>query len=465
MRTTEHEGMQNDGRGVAALLLITQAGLALLAALGLHTYITLTKATALLALPQLIAFGGPVLLAVLAIGIARGSRAAALAVYAYEGLTLAGTAFSILSEGSNALVLTAGLTGLALPGAIMYFVARPTNVRRSLTTALLLATAFIHLTLVPEHLAEDPTLGRLFLLDGVGFLVMAGLSMRPSQWWRAPAAALLVATILAYLVVVLRGQESVDDLGVATKFIELLALGLVMWTERISWRWTLAAATLVGSVVFSGGLAWAATLRPGSETGHTHSHALESKTLIAEAAPTEAQREAAAQLVEDTRSGIARFTDVNVALADGYRPSTPAAAPTVHYANPKYLHSGIVDPSHPQELVYANTANGPMLLGAMYMTTSAKQAPPDIGGSLTEWHTHNTLCFWLPNFIIDGIQSPFGTCPVGSINGPTPAMLHVWTVANPGGPFADLTPSFVARVTGAAAASTAVGTGPFKQAE
>ena len=54
----------------------------------------------------------------------------------------------------------------------------------------------------------------------------------------------------------------------------------------------------------------------------------------------------------------------------------------------------------------------------------------------------------LDGFAIDGLESPFGTCPVGSINTPLPAMLHVWTVANPGGPFADdLSPAFVARLT------------------
>jgi hypothetical protein len=83
----------------------------------------------------------------------------------------------------------------------------------------------------------------------------------------------------------------------------------------------------------------------------------------------------------------------------------------------------------------------------MYMMARANMRPPDFGGSLAEWHTHSNLCFMLPRFGIDGLQSPFGTCPAGSINGPTPAMLHVWTVANPAGPFADLSPAYVARLT------------------
>jgi hypothetical protein len=107
----------------------------------------------------------------------------------------------------------------------------------------------------------------------------------------------------------------------------------------------------------------------------------------------------------------------------------------------------VVGPLHSQALVYAITLNGPLLLGAMYMLPKANQLPPDIGGSITEWHTHSNLCFMLPSLRIDGLESPFGTCPTGSINATTAAMLHVWTVANLGGPFADLTPAYVARLT------------------
>jgi hypothetical protein len=423
---------------LAAFLLITQAALALLAALGLHTYVKLSNAVAQLAGPEVLAFAGPVLLVLLAVGLLRRSRTAALGVYLWEAVTILGTAFSIFASAGSGLLLTSALTGLVLPAAVIYFVHHPTDVRKSLTTGLLLATAFIHLSLVPEHMAESRALGWLFLLNGVAFLVLGVASAGASRWWRAPAMLLLLATIAAYLVVVLRRQEAVDDLGMATKFIEVVALGLIAWHRR----WVLAGVALVGSIVLSGGLAWAATLRPGADAGHAHG-----QTLIAEAAPTDAQRTSAAQLVDDTRAGIARFNDVNVALADGYRPTTPPRAPTVHYVNPKYAHSGVVDPVHPQALVYANTPHGPMLLGAMFMTAKANQAPPDIGGSIVEWHTHENLCFFPFGLVIDGLETPFGTCPTGSINGPTPAMLHVWTVPNPGGPFADLTPAFVARLT------------------
>ena len=73
----------------------------------------------------------------------------------------------------------------------------------------------------PDHLSAPPRLGPLFALDGAAFVLLALASLRYS-WWRGPAATLLVLTIGAYLVVISRALETVDDLGVATKLVEKL---------------------------------------------------------------------------------------------------------------------------------------------------------------------------------------------------------------------------------------------------
>lgn len=429
--------MSDDRRAVTAVLLVAQCGLALLAALGLHVYLKLSNALAQLPGAELLAFAGPLVLLLLGIGMLRGSRTAVIGICAWEVLTLLGTAFSLLTSGGSGPVLTSGFTGVALPLGIVFLLTRGADhPRDGLLTTLLLATGCIHLALVPEHLTAESTLGRLFLLDGLAFLVLA--YVRRTAFLRV---ALLVATIAAYFGVVLRGQEAVDDLGVATKLVELTALGLILWPRQAStfeWRSLAAGGTLLAAIVFSGGLTWAASFRSG-EDGHAHAHA--HAHVLAAAAPTDQQTSAAARLVDDTRNGIARFENLQAALADGYRPSTPATAPTVHYVNPKYARSGVVDPGHPQALVYANTPEGPRLLGAMFMMPGANQLPPDIGGSIAEWHSHPNLCFLPPTFVIDGLQSPFGSCPTGAINAPTPAMLHVWTVPNPAGPFGELAPA------------------------
>jgi len=49
--------------------------------------------------------------------------------------------------------------------------------------------------------------------------------------------------------------------------------------------------------------------------------------------------------------------------------------------------------------------------------------------------------------MVVGLVSPFGTCPAGALHVETAAMLHVWTVPTPNGPFAaDLDPAWVASV-------------------
>jgi hypothetical protein len=431
--------MGDDRRAIASLLLVVQAGLGLLAALGLLVFARLSNAVGALAGPEALAFGGPLILLICALGVAKNWRPARIAVYAWESLTLVGTAISILASAGSSLSLTVALTGIGLPLAIIVLIHRRTTItfdlHTGLTAGMLMLTGLIHLALVPDHLSAPPRLGPLFALDGVAFVILALVSLKSTwRWWRGPAATLLLLTIGAYLVVIARGLETVEDLGIATKLVELAAFGLIVWPRgaRVSLRLAMPVVSVLLAIGVSGTVAWAATLRPGAN-GRGH----DGKLVQVAAPPTDAQQLAAANLVENTRTGIARFSDVQVALADGYRPTTPPNAATVHYANPAYKQVG-VDPTRPQALVYGNTPNGPTLLGAMYMLPKANVPAPDIGGSLAEWHSHTNLCFLLPNFAIDGFASPFGTCPVGAINGPTPAMLHVWTVPSAGGPFGEL---------------------------
>jgi hypothetical protein len=435
--------MPDDRKTLTALFLVLQGGLALLAAVGLAAFVRFNNSGSAMAVPQLLAFGGPLASLCLAVGVIRGWRVARIAAVIWQVFTLLGTLFTLVLGGT--LTLTIMLAGIALPLAIVFLVIRPNGsgvqLHRALLAGLLLLTGVIHLGLVPEHMTQQPRLGPWFALDGAAFVILGIASLRSSWWPRALAAGLLVLTIAAYAGVVVSGREAVDDLGVAAKLIELIALGLIVWPRRIrfGWRAVAATGTLFAAITLSGAVTWAATLRPEAD-GHAHG-----KVVLHAGPPTDAQRAAAVKLLEDTRTGIERYTDVQVALADGYRPSELAGGATNHYNNPAYEKDGrVVDTNHPEALVYANTPRGPLLLGAMYMLPRNSQ-PPDIGGSLTEWHTHTNVCFLLP-FGIDGLQSPYGTCSVGALNAPLPPMLHVWTVANPGGPFGDLTPAFDARL-------------------
>ena len=133
--------------------------------------------------------------------------------------------------------------------------------------------------------------------------------------------------------------------------------------------------------------------------------------------PTPEQQRAADELAADTREGVAKYVDPLAAEADGYRPSSPSWRPVIHYLNPAHQRDGeILDPDRPEALVYANTSEGTILLGAMYVMPEPGVSGPRIGGCLTQWHAHS-LRGW-----------------------ETPEMMHMWSVDVPGGPFSELRP-------------------------
>ena len=75
--------------------------------------------------------------------------------------------------------------------------------------------------------------------------------------------------------------------------------------------------------------------------------------------------------------------------------------------------------------MYANTVDGPKLLGAMYLGPAPCTPGPDVGGPLTQWHAHDDLC--LSDGRVVGKTSASGTCATGVHNTNTYFMLHVWT--------------------------------------
>jgi len=301
-----------------------------------------------------------------------------------------------------------------------------------LAAALMLLTGAIHLALVPGH---EGITGMLFVIDGLGFIGFA-IAAFTTTWWRRPAVAWLVATIVAYLVWVIAGWETPDQVGIACKLIELVALGLLMrlanptrrtWPRRV-WRATafplMACVTTLG--IWVGGLAHPDAL-------HAHAGAL--LQPVADVATPE-QQAAAAKLLADTRASIGRYQDPAAAIAAGFKPGPVSSAePLRHFENLANANA-VLDPKRPQALVYAQTPRGLQLIGAMYQMKRAGQWGPDPGGPLTQWHQHEGICFSPFGFEFS-FETPFWTCPVGSTSITTPPMLHVWIIDNgKSGPFA-----------------------------
>ena len=81
--------------------------------------------------------------------------------------------------------------------------------------------------------------------------------------------------------------------------------------------------------------------------------------------------------------------------------------------------------------------HAPILLGAMYIENDRVNGP-QIGGGLTRWHSHLTVCEnGKPTVAGFGVQLR-GTCnPATWRDQYTGQMLHVWVVPYPGGPFSD----------------------------
>jgi len=345
--------------------------------------------------------------------------------------------------------LYAGL--IALPLALLALRLRPARRRLPGTAqaaAVLMAVCgAIHLGLVPSHLGE-PFTALLFVINGIAYI---GLSLAFTwRHWRLASCTLIVATILGYLGFIAFGFDSPDQVAVSTKLIELTALGLLLVPVR-GFRvaadrapyWALIAAGLPVLTLLSGTTVWAIDLsRPDAQNAHAGA-VLQATNDVA----TPEQKASAAQLYAQTKAAIQPYEDWRRAWAAGYRPGGSQTLPSTHWINQDFVTAGyVLDPRHPQGLVYANTAHGPVLLGAMFQMKNIGQFGPDPGGPLTAWHEHENICV-TPFGLEFSLMTPYATCPVGAVDITVPAMLHVWIVDNPTGPFAvDIDPSVVARI-------------------
>jgi len=301
-------------------------------------------------------------------------------------------------------------------------------------SVLMAMSGAIHVGLVWTHRDEMIT-AALFVMNGVAYIVLSQLYTK--RWWRPASVALITATLLGYLGYIVLDFDTPDQVAIATKLIELTALGLVLvpvpgarpW-RRLRWSALGVAVPVLAVVTLA--TVWIDDLaRPDAQ--HIHAGAILQQTNDV---ATPDQVAAAQQLYERTAAAIARYRDWRRAWAAGYRPGGSQTMPSTHWMNQRYVDAGyVMDPQHPQGLVYANTKHGPLLLGAMFQMKHLGQFGPDPGGPLTAWHQHENVCF-TPFGIEFSLMTPTATCPVGSIDISAPPMLHVWIVDNPGGKFA-----------------------------
>ncbi len=180
------------------------------------------------------------------------------------------------------------------------------------------------------------------------------------------------------------------------------------------------------------------------------------QTPTCNAAPTMQQQMISLSLVQETTAAVAKYRDINAALADGYRPITDPNYPVVHYIKAGGSgQNGIIDPNHVPFLIYVTIPSGQKVLAAaMYMDPKGQGPMP--GGCLTQWHAHNNLCLDPSKGYIDA----FSPCPQGTRLVSTGFMFHVWQVPVPGGALA-LDPSDLQTVQ--AAIMEADGLSPYQK--
>lgn len=105
------------------------------------------------------------------------------------------------------------------------------RLKREWIAGAAVTSAAVHAAIVPAHVAESPQLAVLFVLASIALLLTAaGILLRPAaEWPRLAALSLFGTLILSYAVT--RLSEPVDVVGVMTKLVEAVGLGLV-WSLR-----------------------------------------------------------------------------------------------------------------------------------------------------------------------------------------------------------------------------------------
>jgi hypothetical protein len=109
--------------------------------------------------------------------------------------------------------------------------------------------------------------------------------------------------------------------------------------------------------------------------------------------------ERAQEVLVTARGVVARYADVNMALADGYKPFHPSGriGEEVHYTNYRYARreQEHANYNQPGSILYKRTAQGMQAVGVMYTApqdATAEQLNAIVPLSIATWHRHVDFC-------------------------------------------------------------------------
>ena len=349
--------------------------------------------------------------------------------------------------------------------------------------ALSVGAAAIHFAVVFEHFSEYVLYGVFFLIIAWAQAIWAAVVLwRPSRLWLwlgIAGNAIILAVYLASRTTGLPfGPDNghtepfgaLDVVGAILEFALIAGCAALLWRPSLADRpvrrrtgfaaiaslaafpaVVIAVTTAVmtpgwagpeGPAGMASGSAMTASA-PGAQPGMGDmgtTNGLADMRMYGSTAPaTAAQVIAAGNLIKATGTSLARYQNVQAAFAAGYTYVLKTNGEEhLLYNGPNPAYAGL-NPQHPSSLVYAINVphHAPILLGAMYIENGNTNGP-QIGGGLTRWHSHLTVCEnGKPTIAGFGVQLR-GTCnPATWRDQYTSQMLHVWVVPYVGGPFSD----------------------------
>lgn len=347
-----------------------------------------------------------------------------------------------------------------------------------------IAAALVHAAAAGTH-AGAPELVRLFAVTAAVQALVAGcLAFSPSRVSLLAAAGVNAAAVVAWALSrttglpwpeLLNEAEDVGAQDLAAASLGAVAAVLAgVALVAPSWARPRASATALAGAAC---MALLAVAVPGMTAGHDHgsaSHDHDHPADEAEAASTaphddgdghghaggadhadamptgpvislddvrltSTERDAAQDLIDRTREGMARFTDQAAVEAAGYISIGDQVTGFEHFVNYGLLMDDReLDPDGIESIVMQVDDDGTKVVAsAMYILSPGKTMDdvPDIAGDLTLWHDHQNLCW--EGVRVVGTTDATGSCVRGTFR-PTPPMLHVWMTEHPCGPFAGL---------------------------
>jgi hypothetical protein len=324
-----------------------------------------------------------------------------------------------------------------------------------------LAAGVIHAAAVAGHSDNRSAVWVFLATAGVQIAWGVAALARPRRWVAIAGVVTGAAALCGWLVVKNKGVDFVGLPRETPQFVDTLCAilaGVVLIASEgallVKRRIPVIPVALLSVIAL-------VALVPGSASAVNHRHSSATATHV-DAPPavvpthpfdpnlpidlsgvpgvTPQEQARAENLLAVTLYKLPQWSDPAYDVAHGFVSIGDGVTGVEHYVNPTFMNDNIIlDPDHPESLVFDTTVTPKKLVAAMYMAlpNTPLDQVPDIGGALTQWHIHDNLCFTASGKV-GGLTKADGSCSAPLVKGPLTPMIHVWIEPHRCGPFAAL---------------------------